>query len=290
MQKMSGIDLGFAVAEMQPLVGRRIARIRKTPAGIFLFKLGGEELLFQPGVRLHLTRQQLSAADAPDGFVAFLRKNLEGKTAAAIERLPGERIAVITTKSKERLVFELFRKGNVVLVGEDGVAMACLYKDEAGGRKVARGERYEYPKAAPYAANAPAAAAFSVKENGKGEPVGYSCDAAAEGRRFASFSEALDHYYANQKEESGAQKAAAQRGEKLAERLRSQEGALAALEKQREEAKEAADIIVAEAGRLEGLIALVREMKKKGASEEEMNRALAAHSAKVRGAKLEADA
>ena len=57
MQKMSGADLGFAVAEMQPLCGKRIARIRKTPEGIFLFKIGGEELLFQPGVRLHLTRQ-----------------------------------------------------------------------------------------------------------------------------------------------------------------------------------------------------------------------------------------
>jgi predicted ribosome quality control (RQC) complex YloA/Tae2 family protein len=289
MQKMSGIDLGFAVAEMQPLAGKRIARVRRTPGGIFLFKIWGGELLFQPGVRLHLTRQQMQATDAPDGFVAFLRKNLEGKTAATIERLPGERIAVITTKSKERLVFELFRKGNLVLVSEDGVAMACLYKDEAGGRKVARGEKYEYPKAVPYAAKVPPAVAFSVKENEKGEPVGYSCDAASAGRRFASFSDALDYYYANQKEESSAQKAAAQREEKLGQRLRSQEEALARIEVGRKEANAAADAIIADSDRLDGLLSLVREMKKEGAGEEEMNRALAPRGAKARGQKLEVE-
>ena len=167
--------------------------------------------------------------------------------------------------------------------------MACLYKDEAGGRKVSRGEKYEYPKAAPYAARMPPAVAFSVKENELGEPVGYSCDAAVEGRRFPSFSEALDHYYANQRGESGAQKAAAQREEKLCGRLRSQEEALARIEAQREEVKAVADAIVADSERLEELLSLVRGMKKQGASEEEMNRALAAHKAKVKGAKLEVE-
>ena len=73
MQKMSGADLGFVLLELASLQGKRIARIRKTAEGIFLFKIGSDELLFQPGVRLHLTRQALSATDAPDGFVGFLR-------------------------------------------------------------------------------------------------------------------------------------------------------------------------------------------------------------------------
>ena len=289
MQKMSGADLGFAVAEMQPLCGKRIAKIRRTPEGIFLFKIGSDEVLFQPGVRLHLTRQSLQATDAPDGFVAYLRKQLEGKTAQEIRQVPGERIVEIVTRSKERLVFEIFRKGNLVLVGEDGNAYACLQKDEAGGRRVARGERYEYPKATPYAAKVPASVAFGVLENGKGEPTGYSCDAAMEGRKFASFSETLDYYYANQREESGAQKATAEKIAKLEERLASQEKAVDGMERQRHVMKEAADAISANFERVEELAALVRKMKKEGASEEEMNRALASRKAKVSGSEIEAD-
>ena len=289
MQKMSGADLAYALLELAPLQGKRIARIRKTADGIFLFKIGSDELLFQPGVRLHLTRQALQATDAPDGFVGFLRKNLEGKTAQEIKRVEGERIVEITTRSKERLVFELFRKGNLILVGEDGLIYACLQKDDAGGRMVARGEKYEYPKATPFAQKMPGKIGFCVQENESGAPVSFSLDAARGGKPFAALCDALDYYYANQRDESGAQKAAAERMEKLQERLASQEGTLAEIERQREAVKIEANEVSRNFDRLEGLLALVRKMKKDGAGDEEINRAVAAHNASVKGAELEVE-
>jgi len=289
MQKMSGADLAFVLSELAPLKGKRIARIRKTADGIFLFKIGTDELLFQPGVRLHLTRQALAAVDAPDGFVGFLRKNLEGKTAQEITRVPGERIVEIVTRSKERLVFELFRKGNLILVGEDGLVYACLQKDDAGGRKVSRGEKYEYPKATPFVQKTPEKIAFCVQENAKGEPVSFSLDAAKGGRQFALLCEALDHYYSNQREESGAQKAAAEKMERLAQRLASQEEALAEIERQRELVKKEAGEISRNFDMLEELIALMRKMKKEGASDEEITRALSGRRASAKGASLEVD-
>jgi predicted ribosome quality control (RQC) complex YloA/Tae2 family protein len=289
MQKMSGTDLGFVLSELAPLAGKRIARIRKTPDGIFIFKIGNEELLFQPGVRMHLTRQAMQATEAPDGFVAFLRKNIEGKTAQIIEQRQGERIVEITTRSKERLIFELFRKGNIALVGEGGVIAACLQRDEAGGRRVARGEKYVYPKATPYAKILPEKVAFVVKENDKGGPVGFSTDAAQAGRQFASFSDALDYYYANQKEESSAQKATSEKMGKLLERLKSQQESLSSMEKQRLEVQKAADEISRNFENVEGLLSLIRKLKKGGAGEEEINRQVAAHKAKVSGAEVEVD-
>jgi len=289
MQKMSGADLAYVLLELAPLQGKRIARIRKTADGIFLFKIGSEELLFQPGVRLHLTRQALSATDAPDGFVGFLRKNLEGKTAQEITRVEGERIVEITTRSKERLVFELFRKGNLILVGEDGIIYACLLTDGAGGRIVSRGEKYGYPKATPFVQKTPGKVAFCVQENAKGEPVSFSIDAAKGGKAFASLCEALDYYYANQKEESGAQKAAAERMESLRKRLSSQEEALLEIEKQREAVKKEANEISRNFDRLESLLSLVRKMKKQGASDEEIIRAIEGHRAGVKGSALEID-
>jgi len=290
MQKMSGADLGFVMMELAPLQGKRIARIRKTADGIFLFKIGSEELLFQPGVRLHLTRQALAAADAPDGFVGFLRKNLEGKTAQEIRRVEGERIVEIATRSKERLVFELFRKGNLILVGEDGLIYACLQKDDAGGRIVARGEKYDYPKATPFVQKTPGKIGFCVQEDAEGMPVSFSIDSAKGGKRFDSLCVALDYYYANQRDESGAQKAAAEKMEKLRQRLASQEETLAEIEKQREAVKKDADAVSRNFDMLEMLLSLVRKMKKGGAGEDEINRAIADYNAKVKGAELEIDA
>lgn len=264
MQKMSGLDLSLAVSEAQLMQGKRIAKIRRTESGIFLFKLGSDELLFEPGIRLHLTRQVLQAKESPDGFVSFLRKNFEGKTAAMISQVTNERIVEIETKSKERLVFELFRKGNLIAVGEDGVIAACLLREEAGGRKIAKGEKYSYPKASAYEIKKPAKIAFAVKENEKGEPISFSVDGTSSkgGKEFPAFSEMADCYYANQKGESGAQKAAAEKLKKLLERLENQKKTFAELEEKRLEAKAAGDAIYANFERVDSALQDARREKK----------------------------
>lgn len=289
MQKMTGLDLEFSVADLAPLQGKRIAKIRRTGDGIFLFRIGSEELLFEPGIRLHLTRQALQATGRPDGFVSFLRKSMEGKTAARIGKVEGERIVEIETKSKERLVFELFRKGNLILVCEDGTIAACLEKDEAGGRKIARGERYAYPRAAPFSPKRPEKTAFLVQENESGEPVSYSCDSAAGGKAFPSFSEAADYYYANARKESGAERAARERVAMLEERLRLQRETLARMEGERRQAKEAGDAVYLRFPEMEELLSLARKLKKEGKSEGEINALLSQRKARLAGATLEVE-
>ena len=287
MQKMSGADLHFAVSELKLLEGKRIAKIRKTKGGLYLFKIGTEELLFQPGVRFHLTRQMHQATEAPDGFVAYLRKNLEGKTAQKISQYGTDRIVEIEVRSKERLVFELFRKGNILLVLEDGTIASCLNREDAGGRKIAKGEKYEYPKATAFELKLPAAPLFGVKLNEKGEPVSYSLQAAEGDMLFPSFSEAADFYYANQREESEGEKNASGKLKKLAERLSSQEKALETLEGQKREAKQAGDAIYADFEKVESLLSEVRGMKKEGRSEAEISEWLSTRGARLNGAWVE---
>jgi predicted ribosome quality control (RQC) complex YloA/Tae2 family protein len=289
MQKMSGLDLSFAVGDAQAQQGKRIAKIRKTEGGLYLFKIGSGEILFEPGVRWHPTRQAMQATDAPDGFVAFLRKNFEGKTAAKIWQAPNERIVEIEAKSKERLVFELFRKGNLLAVTEGGIIAACLMREEASGRKIAVGEKYCYPKATGFEFKRPEKIAFAVQLDGKGNPASYSLDAARGGKEFPSFSEAADFYYANQREETSGQKAAAEKMGKLSGRLASQEEALIALAQQREEAKKCGDAIYANFEAVEELLSLVRQLKKSGKSEEEIGRELALHKAKISGSNIDVE-
>ncbi|VVC01541.1 Uncharacterised protein [uncultured archaeon] len=289
MQKMSGIELSFVAAELAPLQGKRIAKIRKTAEGIFLFKIGAGEMLFEPGVRLHLTRQVHQATEAPDGFVALLRKQLEGKTEEKIAQYGTDRILEITTRSKERLAFELFRKGNLIYIGEGGRIISCLQKEEAGGRKIARDEPYAYPPATSFVQKMPEKTAFLVQENEKGEPASFSLDAQKGGKGFPSFSEALDFYYANQKEESAASAAAQQKLGKLQERLESQQKTLAKMEAEQGEAKGKGDAIYQNFDALDSLLSLVRGMKKMGASDEEIEKALWQHKARLKGAQVEVE-
>ena len=290
MQKMSGLDLRFAVAELSHLQGKRIAKIRRTDDGVFLFKIGSGEIAFQPGVRLHLTRQALAASERPEGFTSFLRKNFEGKTAASIAQVPNERIVEITAKSKEKLAFELFRTGNLAAVGEDGVIAACLQKDEAGGRVVARGEKYAYPKATSFEFKVPEKIAFVVQENEKGEPVSFSTDAAKGGKEFPTISEALDYYYANQKSESDNEKAAAGRIATLEKRLKTQEGELERLGVEKARAKAAGDAIWQNLEKIDEICAIAREMKKEGKGEAEINERLSSYKAKISGTSIELEA
>ena len=289
MQKMSGIELSFVASELAPLQGKRIARIRKTPQGVFLFKIGAEEMLFEPGVRLHLTRQVQRATEAPDGFVAFLRKNLEGKTAEKIAQYGNDRILEITTRSKEKLIFELFRKGNIIYADEAGRMVACLEKEEAGGRRIASGEMYSYPPATSFVPKIPEKISFLVQENGKGEPVSFSLDAAKGGHGFPSFSEALDFYYANQKEQSTAERAAQEKVKRLQERLKSQEETADRFAGQKGEAKSRGDAIYRNFENVEKLLALVRQMKKQGKSDAEIGQAFSSKKAKLNGAEIEMD-
>lgn len=287
MQKMSGLDLSFAVAQMAALLGKRIAKIRRTGEGVFLFKIGADELLFEPGVRLHLTRQSLKAAEAPDGFTSLMRKLFEGKTIEKIAQRENERIVEIAVRSKERLVFELFRKGNLALVGEDGRIISCLNKDESGGRRIAKGEPYSYPKPTGFEIKRPKTARFAVHEE-NGAVKAYSTDgAAAGGREFSEFGDALDFYYANVPRESEGEKEASALVKRLAERRKSQEEAVARLEKERLAAKEAGDKIYSNFEELSAILELVQKMKKAKRADGEISLELEKHKAKLSGQNVE---
>ncbi|MCX6770126.1 MAG: NFACT family protein [Candidatus Micrarchaeota archaeon] len=282
MQKMSGVDLSFSIAELAALSGKRVAKVRKTEEGILLFKIGAEELLFEPGVRFHLTRQKLAATEAPDGFIACLRKNIEGKTAQTIAQYGTDRIVEIETRSKEKLIFELFRKGNAILVGEDGKIIACLQVDEAGGRRIARYEKYSYPKATTFELKKPQQIGFCVQGNELGEPVSYSCSAEAGGRKFGTFSEMADYYYANVKKESAAEISARGRVAGLEDRLKLQKEALLRLEREKEEAKAAGDAVYQNYEKVEEIVKIASQMKKQGAGEQEIDERLKKSGARLK--------
>ena len=77
--------------------------------------------------------------------------------------------------------------------------------------------------------------------------------------------------------------------EKLKEMLASQEETLVEIEKQRGEVKAAAAEVSKNFDRLEWLLTLVKKMKKEGACDDDITRAVAEQKASVKGAELEVE-
>ena len=93
MQKMSGFELGFAVADLQALSGKRIAKVRETKNGIYLLKIGSGELLFEPGVRLHLYGKAEARPGRKMGHYNCLAASVE--EALALARKTGIRTLIV---------------------------------------------------------------------------------------------------------------------------------------------------------------------------------------------------
>jgi len=286
MQKMSGSDIALVIEELKGLEGKRIAKIRKTPEGLYLFKIGDSELLFEPGIRLHLTRQALQATKSPDGFVAFLRKRLCSKPVKRISQHDTDRIVQIEA-GQYRLIFEVFRRGNIILADEKGAILCCLLDDAAGGRQISKGKKYCFPKPTGFKIKKPAKKRFSVQENEKGEPMSFSSDASTKGKEFGSFCEAADFYYSGQTHETDQQKQEKRTLKKLKIRLESQKNALSRIAEEKQKAAKAGKAVYSNYGKIEGILSLVRQMKKAKKSDEDINKELAKHKARVKGTVLE---
>jgi predicted ribosome quality control (RQC) complex YloA/Tae2 family protein len=163
-------------------------------------------------------------------------------------------------------------------------------RDDAGGREIAHGETYEYPKGTPYEMKLPLDVAFSVGKGADGLPVSFSSDAKAASDaavRFPTISEALDFYYSNQREASGRQKGAAAKLGKLEERLAQQKKTLDDAIGERRRLREAGDAIYSNFERVEEALNIVHELKRQGKGEDEISQALHRLGAKLVGEEIE---
>ncbi|MHA1594910.1 MAG: ribosome rescue protein RqcH [Candidatus Baldrarchaeia archaeon] len=122
------------------------------PTPLFLFKLRKESvynLLVEPGRRIHLTSYIREKPCHPPPFCMALRKYLRGSRLTEILQHDFDRIVLLrfSTKAQEdyTLVIELFREGNVILVGPDEkIRVAYRYK-RMKDRNVIVGEKFVPP-------------------------------------------------------------------------------------------------------------------------------------------------
>ncbi len=150
---LSALELKYIVDELKILIGARLDRIYQPKREEFILQFYSKEgkklVRIVLGKAIYLPSAK-DVSESPSGFCQNLRRHLEGMKLEAVIQPGFERIAKFVFSSKEKplsLVFELFGKGNVALVGEPGERiLLILEQTEIKDRKLSTGQPFAYPE------------------------------------------------------------------------------------------------------------------------------------------------
>ncbi len=149
---LSSFDLKALVAEWQGLVGGHIDKAyQKGDEVILRLNIPGREkaeLYTKSGHWLCLHEVE-EKPETPPAFAQTLRRLVGNARITAVEQRGFDRIAVVTVEHGSeslRIIFELFGKGNLIVVRGD-TTLACLYPASYKDRLVRPNEPYAFPPA-----------------------------------------------------------------------------------------------------------------------------------------------
>jgi predicted ribosome quality control (RQC) complex YloA/Tae2 family protein len=149
---ITAFDLRVLVSEWQGLVGGHVDKVYQREAEL-MFRInvpgrGKVELYSKAGQWLCLHEIE-DKPESPPSFAQTLRRLLDNARVIAVEQRGLDRIAIFRVeRGPERfdIVFEVFSKGNLVLV-RDGTIVAAMFPQKFKDRAVQVGESYVYPAA-----------------------------------------------------------------------------------------------------------------------------------------------
>ena len=147
---LSSFDLRALVAEWQGLVGAHVDKAYQRGDEVILrLNVPGQgkaELYSKSGSWLCLHEVE-EKPETPPAFAQTLRRLLDNARVVAVEQRGFDRIAIFTVErgpETYRVIFELFGKGNLVLVKGD-TTVACLSQQTYKDRAVKPDEPYAFP-------------------------------------------------------------------------------------------------------------------------------------------------
>ncbi|TLZ51666.1 MAG: fibronectin-binding domain-containing protein [Methanobacteriota archaeon] len=146
---MSSFDVLAVVPELRTLVGGFVDKVYQREDEVIL-KVnvpggGRRELYAKVGAWLCL-REAAEKPESPPSFAMALRKHLDNARIAGIEQRGFDRIVTVSFDRGPRLIYELFGKGNLVLV-QDETTAAAFRRATFRDRSVGPGRPYEFPPA-----------------------------------------------------------------------------------------------------------------------------------------------
>jgi predicted ribosome quality control (RQC) complex YloA/Tae2 family protein len=150
-EALTSFDLMALVAEWQGLVGGFVDKVYQAKDEVTLrINVPGEErkeLFCKAGKWLVLHKTE-EVRETPGPFAMALRKTIDNASVTGIEQRGFDRVAIVRLEkgATYELVFEMFGKGNIVLV-QGGNTVAAMRTQSFKGRQIRHGIAYDFPPA-----------------------------------------------------------------------------------------------------------------------------------------------
>lgn len=147
MRAMENIEYWFMLKELEELIGKRFEKMQEVKEEKFILKIGKERVVVELGKRMNIAFR-IEEGSSENGFVKKTRKELKGFILRKIYQKNMDRIIVFEFEGKEgkkELIFEMFAKGNAVLVSE-GTIIGVYKKESWSDREIKLRETYKFPK------------------------------------------------------------------------------------------------------------------------------------------------
>ncbi len=153
MKTMSNVDI-FAICQElnESLEGARVDKAYQPTKDTVVIRfhksgIGRIDVVFQAGVRMHISQYPLQNPKIPPNFPMLLRKYIKGATVRSIKQYKFDRIVEIKVSKEENytLIIELFAKGNIILLNQDNKIILPLKHKMWSDRKITSKEEYKYP-------------------------------------------------------------------------------------------------------------------------------------------------
>ena len=150
-KELTSFDVAAALNELnKTILDARIKNIYQPDGKTLLIKFHKPDkpafhLVVEAGKRLHLTSYVVDKPKVPPAFCMALRKHLRNGRLTSIKQYEFERIVTFTIEKKAgemRLVSELFREGNIILVDSENKILQALRYRRMRDRNILRRETF----------------------------------------------------------------------------------------------------------------------------------------------------
>lgn len=153
MKAMSNVDVYAICKELEEqLTDARVQKAYQPTKDTVLIRFhvpgkGRVDVVFQAGFRVHTTQYPPLNPKIPPNFPMLLRKYIKGGSVTGVSQHNFDRIMKIDIQkeSKFSLVIELFAKGNIILLDENGYIILPLKRKLWQDRRISSKEEYKYP-------------------------------------------------------------------------------------------------------------------------------------------------
>ena len=155
-EQASSFDVARIVRELSSMIGARARKAYQPHYEQVVIRLNpkgspSSDLVIVSGRRLYLSQRDRPMPSKPSQFAMVLRKHMNNSRLIEVKQLGFDRIISMTFEhgsGKLKLIIELFRDGNVLLLDGDGVIIQPLTHAKYASRSLKRGVQYVPPPAA----------------------------------------------------------------------------------------------------------------------------------------------